>query len=215
VEGPLRTAIAIVAALCSLAAAASAAVPPLRARGTTLVDPAGHVVQLRGVNLGGWLLMEPWMCPVDSTGTIKDDFTARQTLADRFGPATADRLVDAYEDAWITGHDLDNVRSLGLNAVRVPFWYRTVETEAGDWQPDAFRRLDGVVTEAGRRGLYVILDLHGVPGGQNTADNSGRVREHPTFWTDADAQRRAADIWHRVAEHFKGNATNRRDTPRR
>jgi endoglucanase len=207
VEGPLRTAFAIVAALCSLAAAASAAVPPLRARGTTLVDPAGHVVQLRGVNLGGWLLMEPWMCPVDSTGTIKDDFTARQTLADRFGPATADRLVDAYEDAWITGHDLDNVRSLGLNAVRVPFWYRTVETEAGDWRPDAFRRLDWVVTEAGRRGLYVILDLHGVPGGQNKADNSGRVREHPTFWTDADAQRRAADIWHRVAEHFKGNAT--------
>ena len=201
----MRIAILFLAAL-PWATVTRAAPPSVRARGTSLVDPAGRVVQLRGTNLGGWLLIEPWMCPVDAKA-VHDEYTVRQTLADRFGQPTADRLVDAYEDAWITTADLDNVRSLGLNVVRVPFWYRTLQTEAGEWRPDGFRRLDWVVAEAGRRGLYVILDLHGVPGGQNKADNSGRVREHPTFWTDPKAQRRTADLWHRVADHFRGNPT--------
>ena len=178
--------------------------PPLRARGTALVDPAGHAVRLRGTNLGGWLLIEPWMCPVDGKA-VKDEYTVRQILADRFGDATADKLLDVYQDAWITAADLDNIKALGLNAVRVPFWYRTLETEAGQPRPDGFRRLDWVVAEAGRRDLYVILDLHGVPGGQNKADNSGRVRDHPTFWTDPVAQRRTVALWRRVAGHFKGN----------
>ena len=187
-----------------LSAMTHAAVPPLHARGTALVDPAGHAVRLRGVNLGSWLLIEPWMAPVDRK-TVHDEYGLRQTLADRFGQPTADRLVDAYEDAWITADDLDRLRGLGLNAVRVPFWYRTVEAEDGTWRPDAFRRLDWVVAEAGRRGLYVVLDLHGVPGGQNKSDNSGRARAHPTFWTDAADRRRTAEIWQRVAGHFRGN----------
>ena len=198
----MRTLIATVLLLMMTVAAGP--LPPLRARDTALVDPAGHVVQLRGTNLGGWLLIEPWMCPVDGK-VIKDDYTVRQTLADRFGNATADRLIDAYEDAWITADDLDRIRDLGLNVVRVPFWYRNLTNESGIWRADAFRRLDWVVDQAGRRGLYVILDLHGVPGGQNKADNSGRAREHPTFWTDHADQQRAAEIWRRVASHFKGN----------
>ena len=199
---PQLGSVLLVVALCL--ATTHAADPPLHARGTALVDPAGHVVRLRGTNLGSWLLVEPWMAPVDRK-TVHDDDGLRRTLAGRFGQATADRLVDAYEDAWITADDLDRIRALGLNAVRVPFWYRTVEAEDGTWRPDAFRRLDWVVAEAGRRGIYVVLDLHGVPGGQNESDNSGRVRTPPTFWTDAADRRRTADIWQRVARHFRGN----------
>ena len=199
---PQLGSVLLVAALCL--ATIAAAVPPLHARGTALVDAAGHVVRLHGVNLGSWLLIEPWMAPVDRA-TVHDEFGLRQTLAGRFGQPTADRLVDAYEDAWITTDDLDRIRGLGLNAVRVPFWYRTVEAEDGTWRPDAFRRLDWVVAEAGRRGLYVVLDLHGVPGGQNKSDNSGRARERPTFWTDPADRRRTAEIWRRVAGRFRGN----------
>ncbi len=203
---PERTAVAFLVAVLALASAA-AGPPPLHARGADLVDPAGHAVRLRGVNLGGWLLMETWMCPVDPAQS-KDEYTTRGLLARRFGDAMADRLIDAYEDAWITPADLDHIRALGLNAVRVPFWYRTVQTEAGAGRPDAFRRLDWVVAEAGRRGMYVILDLHGAPGGQNASDNSGRERKgeaRTPFWTDPNDQRRTADVWARVAGHFRGN----------
>ncbi|MFM2242733.1 MAG: hypothetical protein RLZ97_1588, partial [Verrucomicrobiota bacterium] len=43
----------------------------LKAHGNGIRDAKGRPVLLRGVNLGGWLLIEPWMCPIDSSGTIK------------------------------------------------------------------------------------------------------------------------------------------------
>jgi aryl-phospho-beta-D-glucosidase BglC (GH1 family) len=112
----------------------------------------GDVVWLRGVNLGGWLLWEEWMCPMDSSG-LKDALSARQTLENRFGEAKADELINAYEEAWITEQDLDNVAKLGMNVVRVPFWYPTLLKEDGKWRASAFERLDWIVTKAWDRGI--------------------------------------------------------------
>ena len=40
----------------------------LHTSGTSIVNASGTTVQLKGLNLGGWLVMEPWMCPADSGG---------------------------------------------------------------------------------------------------------------------------------------------------
>jgi hypothetical protein len=45
----------------------------------------GDVIYLRGVNLGGWLLFEGWQTPMDA-GSLKDDWSVREKLANRFGP---------------------------------------------------------------------------------------------------------------------------------
>jgi hypothetical protein len=41
----------------------------------------GDVVPLRGANLGSWLLLEPWMCPMDSSGTSLTPTIVWETLA--------------------------------------------------------------------------------------------------------------------------------------
>ncbi len=53
----------------------------LKAAGTDVRDDSGkgEIVALRGVNLGSWLLLEDWMCPLDASG-LKDDFSAREML---------------------------------------------------------------------------------------------------------------------------------------
>ena len=47
----------------------SVSVPPtlsfLHASGTNIVNASGQIVQLKGLNLGGWFIMEKWMCPLD------------------------------------------------------------------------------------------------------------------------------------------------------
>ena len=196
--------------LLSLGAAGTlaAADPFLGAAGTELRDGHGHgnPVLLRGVNLGGWLLFEPWMTPMDSSGA-KDDWTARDILTQRFGAETAESLLAAYEDAWMKESDFDHIAAAGFNVVRLPFWYRNVESEDGTWRADAFQRLDWCVAQAWKRGIYTILDLHGVPGGQSDGDSTGRIRKGPdlNFWTNEAELSRSTDIWKRVADHFKGN----------
>lgn len=186
--------------------------PFLAAVGMELRAGHGHgaTVVLRGVNLGGWLVREAWMTPLDAGGA-PDDWSARAVLAERFGQAESDRLLAIYEDAWLGEADFDRIAALGCNVVRLPFWYRNLQEEDGTWRADAFRRLDWCVAQAGRRGIYVVLDLHGAPGGQSDKDTTGRARKpgaggaSADFWTNPEAQRRTEELWRRVAGHFRGN----------
>jgi aryl-phospho-beta-D-glucosidase BglC (GH1 family) len=166
----------------------------------------GDVVPLRGVNLGSWLLMEPWMCPMDSSGNLDDDWSVRDTLTQRFGAQTKDSLIDAYQDAWLQEADFDNIAALGMNCVRLPFWYLNVQEEDGTWRADAFDRMDWAVSNAWARGIYTIIDLHGAPGGQRAnADTTGRIWPTAALWTSGAYQTRTLEIWQKVSEHFNGN----------
>ena len=164
---------------------------------------AGDAVKLRGTNLGGWMLHENWITGLDSS-ELPDDITMRNTLVSRFGVATANRIVAAFEDNWITELDLDNVRALGLNVLRVPFSYRNVMDANFNWRSDAFTQLDWIVDEAWKRGLYTILDLHGAPGGASPFMSSGIVGGG-VLWTDVNLQNAATEIWTRLAQHYAGH----------
>jgi endoglucanase len=182
----------------------------LHAQGGSIVNGTGETVFLRGVNLGGWLLMEGWQTPMDSSG-LKDDWSVRETLAKRFGPRVSEDLIATYEDNWINESDLDNIANLGMNVVRLPFWYRNVESEEGVWRDDAFKRMDWLVSNAAKRGIYTIIDLHGAPGGQSGGDSTGRARKigapgaNEDFWNEQANIKRTDEIWRRVAAHFRGN----------
>lgn len=188
------------------AASISNALPErfLTAKGNVLQDPAGKTVELHGVNLGCWLVMEPWMCPMDSSG-LKDEGSARDLLTKRFGAATSDSLVEAWQDSWLDDSDLDRIASLGLNLVRLPIWYRTLQTEDGQWLPDGFKRIDWLVTSAWKRGIYTIIDLHGAPGGQTKGESTGRKRDRAELWNNEAHLSRTTAIWQRIATHYRDN----------
>ena len=182
----------------------------LCANGTSLRDHrgTGNAVQLRGVNLGGWLEWQDWMCPMDSSKTLPDanpghngyDFGLRGLLVKRFGPAIAQDLINTYEDAWITARDLDNIKALGMNAVRAPFAYDTLLDEKGAWRVDAFKRLDWLVQAAWERGIYTIIDYHAfLPSG---AEQDGSATG---YWSNAAQLNETPQIWTRLAEHYRGN----------
>jgi endoglucanase len=181
----------------------------LHSSGRNVVNASGQVVRLRGVNLGGWLLMEKWMCPMDS-GALVDHYSVLQTLNSRFGEATQESLTRTYQQNWITTGDLDNIRAAGLNAVRVPVWwpnfYKLNNTTTSGWRSDAFEMLDWLVSNAGSRGLYVIIDMHGVVGQQSNADTTGRVNVNQ-YWSSATNQAQTAYIWQQIASHYRNNGT--------
>ncbi len=182
-----------------------------RASGTNIIGGDGQPLQLRGVNLGGWLVMEPWMTPADSSG-LPDEYGIVQKLDTRFGVATEQSLINTYRQNWITTQDLDNIKARGLNVVRVPVWW-------GDFYPlsalgsptapalraDAFALLDWLVRQASERGIYTVIDMHGVFGGQSASASTGQANSN-AYWASASNQANTQSMWAAIAAHFRGNA---------
>lgn len=177
----------------------------LKTDGTVIRNSSGtgSIVNLRGTNLGGWLLQENWMSPLG----CQDESTLRQTLIGRFGESTANSLIDTYQSAWITGSDLDNIKGLGMNMVRVPVYYRQLMDDSGSWRSDGWNKLDWLISQCGQRNLYVIIDLHGAVGGQNKMDNCGRVNSDPLLWKNSSYQDMTVALWEGIADRYKSNPT--------
>ena len=173
-----------------------------------LVNEAGRTVVLHGVNLGNWMLMETWMSFLkDPTG----DWGYYDTLENwnsRFGAEKTQALVQAYEDNFITASDIAQIEKLGFNCVRVPFWYRNFMTEDGAWltaDPNdnpGFQRLDWLIEQCREHNIYVILDLHGAPGGQSMNHSTGKAGRN-ALYTDSTAMEAAVRLWTGIAERYR------------
>ncbi len=138
----------------------------MTARGATTFNSPG---KMRGVNLGGWLVLEKWIKPSLYAGVeAEDEFT----LCEKLGKSKATDWLKQHRETWITADDFRWLAAHGLNSVRLPVGYGILEEnppfitgrETLEW---AFRA-------ARDNGLGVLLDLHGVPGSQNGWDHSGR-----------------------------------------
>lgn len=179
----------------------------LSTRGTQIIDEAGDRVVLKGCNVGNWLLLEMWMLRVDP-GQFPDQYAFEMNLKDRFGASQRDRLMEVYRENWITPRDFEIIRSFGFNVIRLPFNYRLLED---DDQPfklkrDAFKWLDRAIEMAEDSGLYVILDMHGVPGGQSVDHPTGRAGQNK-LWDDPVYAKRTAWLWKQIARRYRDRAS--------
>ena len=175
----------------------------LKVAGKMVKDPlSGKAFVLRGVNLGGWLVTENWMCGIKDS-TDKNGRNAIQMLEKRFSPDQVNKLFKVWQDNWITVADLDKIKDNGMNFVRVPFGWRNLQDKNMRWLRTAsgnidFSRLDWIVNESAKRNLYVMLDYHiwlDQEKAYNTISDVDSVKQH-TY-----------DLWKEVANHFKGNPT--------
>jgi aryl-phospho-beta-D-glucosidase BglC (GH1 family) len=204
----LRAAALVTTGLALAVAAKGAAPPPARAgyvrvQSSELVAPDGTPLRLKGIGLGNWLLPEGYMF-----GFRKGAQSPRQIqalVAELVGPDEARAFWTAFRDAWVTRDDIRFLKKAGFDHVRVPFNYRilTPEDQPGVWLPEGFARLDDVVAWCREEGLWVVLDMHGAPGGQ-TGRNIDDGWGHPWLYESAESQERTIAIWRRLAERYRG-----------
>lgn len=191
----------------SAAISIQASLTPLRLIGQNFVDSAGKPVVLRGVNLGGWLVEEIWMTPVakappagSGLAEVKDHHSLWGTIEKRLGKDSMLRVRKAWRETWIQEFDFGRIKDLGLNHVRIPFLYNLINEPAGmDW-------LKKGVAWAKKHGLYVVLDMHGVPGGQSGEHHTGREGQNK-LWSDAENIGKTEEYWKRVAKEFRNEPT--------
>ncbi|KAF0552605.1 putative Glucan 1,3-beta-glucosidase [Gigaspora margarita] len=133
--------------------------------------------KVRGVNLGGWLLLEPWITPslfeqfVGAPQEAVDEYTFTQVL----GYREAKRQLHKHWSTWVIEKDIATLASYGINHIRIPIGYWAFDKKPTEpFVVGAFEYLLKAVIWAKKYNLKVVLDLHGAPGSQNGFDNSGR-----------------------------------------
>jgi endoglucanase len=183
----------------------NAPLSPIHAQGTQFVDAAGNAVILKGCNLGNWLLIELWMLG----GCIKarDQATLFNTLNQRFGPDRGYQLMQTYRGNWITPRDFQMIRSFGFNVVRLPIDYRLLQSDQAPYalKEEGFKWVDKAVDMAQAAHVYVILDMHSVPGGQSDDQDTGEVHTNH-FWNNPVNHQRTADLWRAMAQRYRNRS---------
>ncbi len=165
-------------------------------RGAEVLDPANHPMQLKGTNLGNWLVPEGYMWRFD--GGPQSPKEIENYVVELIGPTRADAFWKTYRKRYVTRDDIQFIKTQGFNSVRVPMHWKLFETD----DAEGFRLLDRVVEWSREAGLYLILDLHAAPGGQ-TGTNIDDGHGYPWLFRDPGAQEQTIDLWARVARHYR------------
>ncbi len=155
-------------------------------------------VQLKGVNFGGWLMMEGYIMGARNIAVqaFKKDF------AQRLGKNALADFEQAFEQQFIQRADFERVKQLGFNCVRLPFHCGLIEAAPFKINPAGVAHLDRALRWAKDVDVKVILDMHAAPGAQNHdwhSDSLGKAQ----FWNSLRYQQRACAVWGYLADRYK------------
>ena len=128
--------------------------------------PDGYI---RGCNIGGWLIVEPWMnqAVMNIPGlSIPDQKTFDQQM-------TASVDLQAHWSTYFTQGDVAGLAAFGMNALRIPIGFWAFDNTGTPFQSGAQYWLDQAIGWARQYNMQILLDVHGSPGSQNGWDHSG------------------------------------------
>ncbi|MCL2847134.1 MAG: glycoside hydrolase family 5 protein [Firmicutes bacterium] len=230
--------------------------PWLSTRDTYIVNEYDQTVLWQGINAGGLFVTEQWMSLLVSENLpavpevgpdpyayyrihanqfpYRDHMPMSELFYARFGALGALQIWENYRRNFWTDYDFHQIAEMGMNVIRLPFTYVTVDPEfhnvpAIPGQRFNFTRLEQFIQDAANHGIYTMLDLHGAYGSHNGQDHSGRRIPVPvnsptrtvanpdgswvpyvTFFNPncpigTENRRKTLEMWVAIAEHFADN----------
>jgi endoglucanase len=190
----------VVSTACADTGAASTFV---QVRNRQFVAPGGEVLKLRGTSLGTWLLPEGYMLKFRDKKT-SGPWQIEAMVAELIGDQAAAHFWRAWWDNFITRDDIQFLKRAGFNHVRVPFNWRLFVTARPPYRMEGpgWELLDRAVNWCREAGLYVLLDMHGAPGGQ-TGTQIDDSRGYPFLFIDEESQQLTVDLWREIARRYR------------
>lgn len=179
--------------------------------GTQVLGPDDEPLNLRCTNVDGWLTPTPYL--VSDAGnalfTSPAEFASR--LDDVVGEDRAAEFWAEWRENFITEADFERMSALGFNCARLIIYYRAIASvDSGEvvFDEAGLSYVDAAIEWGERHGVYVVLDLHAAPGGQNPIstvsdvpswDPVARLWEGPETAANQDA---TVAIWRALAERY-------------
>lgn len=169
--------------------------------GTGIVDGSGRPIALRGVGLGNWLLPEGYMWRF---GPGAESPREIEGLVERHvGAAAAARFWEAFRDAFIAEEDVRAIAAAGFDHVRLPINARIVQDEEGAPIEAGFALIDRLIDWCRSHGLWVLLDLHGAPGGQTGTNIDDSPNGKPELFMSPEYRHRTLELWRELARRYR------------
>jgi endoglucanase len=181
----------------------------LHANGKYIYDANNQEVILKGIGTGNWMINEGYMMK-------SSDFAGTHTqFRDKVTATIGEQNTETFYDTWLDNHftrrDVDSMKTWGFNSVRVAMHYKwftlPIEKEPvtgqDTWFEEGFVRIDSLLDWCGDNEMYLILDLHGAPGGQGHDRNiSDYDPAFPSLWESAENRRKTVALWRKLAERY-------------
>ena len=170
----------------------------LHTSGQEIVDSNGDPVLLRGMGLGGWLVPEGYMLHIPGYGSPSDIENKIETL---LGADLTEEFWDLYHYNYVNQADIDLLAEWGFNSIRIPFHYKQFSPSPGEVNQFGYDIVDSLISWCAPHNMYIILDMHCAPGGQNggnISDSDGIAR----LWLEQGYKDHTIEIWHSIAEYY-------------
>ena len=163
---------------------------------------------LYGVNIGGWLVLEPYITPSLFEAFGGDDSTKpvdEYHFCQAYGSDQASEVLQNHWSTFITEQDFEEMACYGLNFVRIPIGYWAFQTLEGDpYVQGQVDYLDQALGWCKKYNLKAWIDLHGVPGSQNGFDNSG-LRDEIDWQTTEGYVQVTTSVLSQIAQKYSGD----------
>lgn len=182
----------------------------LRVSGKQLVDAQGRNVVLRGMGLGNWMLQEPYM--MDVSGIVANQQQLKLKIAELVGSTN----MQTFYTAWLTNYmreaDVAALAAAGFNSIRLPMHFNQFtlpieqESVAGQntWLTNGFKLVDDLLSWCETQQLYLILDMHGCPGGQGYDQPiSDYNPPAPSLWQNVTNRTKLVALWRELAARYQ------------
>ena len=162
-------------------------------------------ILLRGMGLGGWLLPEGYMWRFYT----KCDRPRRiEALIERLcGAEYAASFWEQYFASYITEADIAWIAAQGMNSVRLALnsrlLFKTAPDGAVTFRASALHLVDSCVAWCKRYGIYVMLDMHGAPGGQTGQNIDDCENDRPELFTSVEHQDALVEMWRLLALRYR------------
>ncbi len=182
----------------------------LSTSGQKIINDKGEEILLRGMGLGGWMLMEGYM--MHTAAFANPQHLLKEKIIELIG----EEETETFFNAWLTNHvseaDIDSLKLWGFNSVRLPMHYNLftlpIEEEPTEgentWLDKGFQLTDQLLEWCKKNELYLILDLHAAPGGQGMDQAiSDYDPSKPALWESNLNREKTVALWGRIAERYK------------
>jgi hypothetical protein len=182
----------------------------LQTDGKTIIDQNGNEVILRGMGLGGWMLMEGYMMQSSDVADTQHEF--KEKLMELMGEEKTDEFYESWLANHVTENDVDSLASWGFNSIRLPMHYNLftlpieLEPVPGEntWLTKGFELVDSLLQWCKSNSIYLILDLHAAPGGQGkNAAISDYDPSKPSLWESKANRDKTVALWKKLAERYQ------------
>ncbi|GAA0392342.1 hypothetical protein Acor_17420 [Acrocarpospora corrugata] len=172
----------------------------VHASGSRLIDGSGAPLLLRGIGLGNWLLAEGYMWKFgDEMNSARQIERRVESLV---GPGRAAEFWARFRGSYVTEEDIAEIARLGFDHVRLPLNSRGLVSEDGVFL-DGFAHIDDLLRWCETHNLWVLLDLHGAPGGQTGTNIDDSPNGKPELFMDDRNRELTIHLWEEIARRYR------------